>query len=135
MTLLDQFLTEADIDPSSKCVGDMLEADQVYVTSSTIKSQKFTILPEAEKGSTLNLNIPEIQKTVGGNVKVSSNSKYSSAITFEGDTPLVFGFQAWQLFYNKGKISRIEPVQKVTLAGPKSKSNLLGTNPFLSFNQ
>lgn len=134
MTQLDQFLTEADINPSSKCVGDLLESDNVYVTRSTIKSQKFTILPQATKGTKLDVKIPEIQKIVGGNVKVSSTGEDSSAITFEGSTPLVFGFQAWQLFYNKGKIGRIKPVEKVMLGPSKKKgANLLGESPFVSF--
>ncbi len=56
----------------------------------------------------------------------------SSVITFEG-TPLVFGFQGWQLFYDKGEITRIEPVQKVMLGLPeKDTPKLIETSPFIS---
>ena len=67
---LDQFLNAADINPYSKRVGDLLEADQVYVTSAVIKSQKFSILPQASKETKLDIKIPEMQKIVGGNIKV-----------------------------------------------------------------
>jgi hypothetical protein len=133
MAQLDQFLNAADINLYSKCVGDLLEADQVYVTSSVIKSQKFSILPQASKETKLDIKIPEIQKIVGGNVKVYGKGEDSSVITFEGSTPLVFGFQGWQLFYDKGKITRIEPVQKVMLGLPEKNSpKLIGTSPFIS---
>ena len=136
MTQLDQFLTEADINPSSKCVGDLLEADQVYVTASTIKSQKFTILPQTSRETKIDVKIPEIQKIVGGNVKVSSTNEESSAITFEGSTPLVFGFQAWQLFYDKRKITRIKPIERIMLGPSQNKNkNLLGESPFVSFSE
>ena len=132
---LDQYLTDADINPLSKCIGDLLEADQVYVTASTIKSCKFTILPEAEKGAKIDIRVPEIQKIVGVNVTVSGNEKNSAVITFEGKIPLVFGFQAWQLFYNKGKLTRTKPVQKATLGGKLTSKNappLITGSPFLN---
>jgi hypothetical protein len=131
---LDRFLADADIDPLSKCVGDLLESDQVYVTTSTLKSKKFTVIPQASKGGNLDIKAPEIQNLVGANVTITSDEESSSTITFEGKTPLVFGFQVWQLFYQKGKYGRAEPPKKELTLGPSKKSGakLLTQGPFAS---
>lgn len=131
---LDRFLADADIDPFSKCVGDLLESDQVYVTTSTLKSRKFTIIPRASKGGNLDIKVPEIQNLVGANVKITSGGGSSSTITFEGNTSLIFGFQVWQLFYHKRKYGRAEPPKKELTLGPSKKSGakLLTQGPFAS---
>lgn len=132
ITSLDKFLSDSDINPFSKCVGDLLESDEVRVTTSIIKSSKFTILPRAGKGIDLDIKIPDIQKIVGGNVKVTSKGKDASAITFEGSIPIAFGFQAWRLFYDDGKITRIEPERKVTLESKSDAPTLISKNAFIS---
>lgn len=137
ITQLDRFLTDADIDPFSKCVGELLESDQVYVTTSTLKSKKFTIIPQASKGGSLNIKIPEIQGLVGSNVTITGKGDSSSIITFEGNVPLVFGFQVWQLFYYKGKYQRQEPPKKEMMLGPSKKSaaKVLTLGPFTSVRE
>jgi len=137
MTQLDRFLDDADIDPHSKSVGALLESDQVYVTTSTIKSRKFTIVPKAKGGAELGINVPEIQKIVGGNVKVSRSNKDSSVITFGGDTPLVFGVQVWQLFYDNGKYTRSKPAPPKMMLKPSGtgRAKLLTDGPFISIGE
>jgi hypothetical protein len=135
---LDQFLSDADINPFSKTVDALLESDQVYVTTATIKSRKFTIFPKTAKGTDIALQIPPIQGVVGSNVKVSSQGQNSSAITFEGSTPLVFGFQAVQLFYDKGHYTRYEPAKlDVTMRGPSNRrgAKVIAQGPFINLGE
>ena len=108
---LDQYLANADVNPFSRYIGALLESDMLYVTTATLKSRKFTIEAKKSDGTALSLPIPEIQSIVGGNVKVSGQAEVSSTLTFEGNTSLVFGFQAVQLFYDQGRYTAFEPLQ------------------------
>jgi|WetSurMetagenome_2_1015567.scaffolds.fasta_scaffold337807_1 hypothetical protein len=112
---LDRFLNDCDIDPLSKVIGKMLDADEIRVTTSTIKSNKFSIIPTSASESQFKADIPNVKKTVGAKVKVSSSSNDSTKITFEGEKPLVFGFKVLRLFYDKGMLTKIEPEKDVML--------------------
>ena len=108
---LDQYLTDADINPFSTYVGALLESDDVYVINSTIKSKKFSVYPKVSNNTKFEPNIPVIQNIVGGKLQVSKHDEKSFAVTFEGTDPLVFGFQATRLFYDKGHYTRQEPAK------------------------
>lgn len=124
---LDQYLGDADINPFSYYGTQLLDAGRVYVTTATIKSRKFTVEAKKSDGTTLDLSIPVIQNIVGGNVKVSGQTEVSSKLTYEGSTPLVFGFKAVQLFYDQGEYTTLEPVESgVSMRRDTSRSvNLL----------
>lgn len=126
---LDEFLGQADINPSSTTIARLLEADEVFITTSTIKSRKFTIYPKVSRGTDTQFDIPEIQGIVSLNVKVSSQSHDSSAITFEGATLLVFGFQAVQLFYDRGQYFSLKPIK--TDKAMRGRKSLLTEAPFV----
>lgn len=108
---LDQYLADADVNPFSRYVAELLEADELYVTTATIKGKKFTVEAKKSDGKTLDLSVPEIQGVVGGTVKVSSQGQGTSKLTYEGSVPLVFGFQAVRLFYDRGRYTAIEPLE------------------------
>lgn len=108
---LDQYLADADVNSFSRHVAKLLEADEVYVTTAAIKSKKFTVDAKTSAGASLQLNIPEIQGIVGGNVNVTVQAQAPSKVTYEGNIPLVFGFQAVRLFYDKGSYTAFEPIE------------------------
>lgn len=108
---LDQYLADADVNPFSRYVTELLESDRLYIITSTIKSKKFTIEAKKSDGTTLDLSVPEVQDMVGGNVKVSGQVALTSRLTYEGSLPLIFGFQAVQLFYDQGRYSAFELIQ------------------------
>jgi len=110
VAMLDQYLADSDVNPFSRHVSEMLEADEVYVTTATIKSKKFTVEAKMSNGTSLQLNLPDIQGIVGGNVKIAGQSHMASKITYEGNVPLVFGFQAVRLFYEKGRYTAFKPL-------------------------
>ena len=135
---LDKFLGDADINPFSRHVAELLEADDLYITTSTIKSTKFTIEAKKSDGTALELTIPDIQGIVGGNVKVSGAASVTSKICYESPIPLVFGFQAVRLFYDNGCYTAIEPLDSGS-AGMKAlgkapsdgAARLMTDGPFL----
>jgi hypothetical protein len=108
---LDQYLVDADINPFSNYAAQLLDDDNVYVTTDIIKSKKFTVEAKRSDGIALDLSIPEIQDIVGGNVKISAKAGETSKLTYEGSIPLVFGFKAVQLFYDQGEYTTLEPAE------------------------
>jgi hypothetical protein len=111
MIELDKYLADADVSPFSRYVAELLEADELYVTTATIKSTKFTVEAKKSGGAALDVSIPEIQGIVGGNVKASGASKVTAKVTYESSVPLVFGFQAVRLFYDQGRYTAFEPLE------------------------
>jgi hypothetical protein len=105
---LDQFLGDADINPSSRHVNELLESDEIYIITDTIKSKKVRVGAQASNGSSVTLKVPEIQGIVGGNVTVSTSATATGTLTYEGNVPLVFGFQAVRVFYEDGHYTSFE---------------------------
>jgi len=105
---LDQFLGAADVNPNALTVGKMLEADRLYIVTSVIKSTEFTVEASTSSGTKVALDVPVVQQIVGANVKVEGNQAQASKITYKGTIPLVFGFQAVQLFYHDGKYTSLK---------------------------
>ena len=124
---LDQYLADADVNPLSRYVAELLEADEIYVTTATIKSNKFSVEAKQKNNSSVTVEIPEIQKIIGGNIQVSGNSKNTAKVTFEGKIPLVFGFQAIKLIYENGRYTSFKhlPAGKAAAALKKSKPEFL----------
>jgi hypothetical protein len=113
---LDQFLADADVNPFSVYVSKLLDADELFVITATIKSNKFTVEARKSNNVGLDLNVPEIQEVVGGNIQVSGAATATSKITYDARIPLVFGFQAVQLFYDRGRYTSFEPLSSGSMA-------------------
>ena len=108
---IDQYLTDADISPFSTHVAKLLEADAIFVTTSTIKTKKLLVEAKAKNGTTVDVSIPEIQGVVGGNVKVGTAGEFRSKVAYEGAVPVVFGFQAARLFYEEGRYTAFKSLR------------------------
>src|SRR5262245_34982415 len=128
---LDQYLADADVNPFSRYVADLLEADELFVTTATIKSTKFAVEAKKSDGAAIDLSIPDIQGIVGGNIKVSGATTVTSKVTYESSVPLVFGFQAVRLFYDQGRYTAFEPLGAGTL-GMKEVHSTEGTKRLMS---
>lgn len=105
---LTQYLTGAKINANVGPPAQLLEADKLYIITSTVKSKKFTMEAKKSSGEALDVDVPVIQQAVGGSVGVSKASSSSSKVTYEGPTPLVFGFQAIRLIFDKGVFKTFE---------------------------
>jgi hypothetical protein len=108
IALLDQYLADADVSPFAAHVGTLLDADQIFVTTAVLKAAKITVEARRSQDAALDVSLPEIQKVVGGNVKVGGKAEVTSRVTYEGSVPLIFGFQAVRLFYGDGHYQRFE---------------------------
>ena len=124
---LDRYLGEADINPSSVFVKQLLDADKLFVVTSTLKSTKFTFEAKKSDGTELKVSVPVIQQIVGGNVSIGAQSDVTAKLTYEGRIPLIFGFQAVQIFFEEGRFTALKPAQNVAMravvsASPQSDS-------------
>ncbi len=110
ITQLDQFLGDADVNPYSRHVANLLEADELYIINAAIKSTKFTVEARKKDGTALEVKIPVIQEIVGGEVKVSGEAETTTKATYEAPEPLIFGFQAVRLYYDQGIYTAYKPL-------------------------
>lgn len=111
---LDRYLASSDIDPMSRHAGRLLEEDEMYVVTATVKSNAITVRATSSSGGELKLDVPVVQQAVGGSVTVSASAAGESALTYQGPVPLVFGFQAVQLFFEDGVYRSIAPAEGTT---------------------
>ncbi len=107
---LDQYLSDADVNPFSTYVAKLLEADEIFVTTAIIKSRVFTLEAKKSDGTGLELSVPDLQQVVGTNVEVGTHNSVASKVTYKGATPLAFGFQAVRVYYDDGKYRALKPV-------------------------
>jgi hypothetical protein len=108
---LDQYLADADVNPYSRSVATLLEADDIFITTAVIKSRVFTLEAKKSDETGLALNVPVIQQIVGTNVKVGTHNTVASKVTYEGPIPLVFGFQAVRVYYDDGRYTAFKPLK------------------------
>jgi hypothetical protein len=105
---LDMYLGDTDISPYSVFVRELFEADNVFVTTSVLKSRKLSVDAKRQNGAGLELEVPVINEVVGGSVNVTGSTDVTSLVTYEGATPLAFAFQAMGLCYKDGKYRRMK---------------------------
>jgi hypothetical protein len=134
---LDAYLAAADVNPLSRFAAELLDADEIYTTTAVLKSKKLSVEATQSNGAKLEVDLPVIQQVVGGNVKVSADMKATSKVTYEGSMPLVFGFQAMQLFYDKGNYTTIRPLEPgaglkaLEKAPPDGRTRFMMGSPFV----
>jgi hypothetical protein len=107
---LSKFLTAARIDESVGPPAKLLDADKLYLITNTIKSRKFTAEALKEDGMSVEVDVPIIKSVLGGAVGVKPEGTSNSKITYEGDVPLVFGFQAARMEFDKGKFKGFKQI-------------------------
>ena len=106
---LDKYLSKSDVDPTSKHVAQLLEADEIFVITSVIKSKSITVEGKKKDNTDVKVDVPVIKEIVGGNIGVTTNSNSDSKVTYTGTIPLGFGFKAVRLFYDNGEYQRFDP--------------------------
>jgi len=108
---LDQYLSDADINPYSTHMRKLLESDDIYIITSVIKSTTLNVEAAAKDKTAIHVDVPAIQQIVGANIKIEANASQSSKVSFSGKIPLVFGFKAVKLSYDDGKYTAFEPTR------------------------
>ncbi len=113
---VDQYLADARVNRRATHVGRLLEADDLYLTTSVVKSRAFTVTATDEGGTVLELDVPAIGAITGAAVKVTAGRAGECGVRFEGREPLGFGFRALRLFFDGGRYSAFKPLAPGDLA-------------------
>lgn len=107
---LDQFLNRAKIHPDCKHIEELMLDDEVGVITATISSKRFLVTAQDENSFDISLNVPVLQQIAGGELKVNVTNSDKTEIAYEGATPVVFGVQAIQLFFDEnGHYTAFDP--------------------------
>jgi hypothetical protein len=107
---LDLYLSAAKVNPNARAVAQLLENDAICVITRTLKARTLKVDAKDSSNRALALDADKIQNIVGAKVKVSGGSDSTSGVTFQGNTPLVFAFQAVQLVYRDGQFVKFDPL-------------------------
>lgn len=125
MALLDQFLAGASISPLARSLREMLDADDVFIVTSTLKCRRINVVAKDATKAGVAIDVPVLQQAIGANIKVGSAGAGTSTIAYEGAIPLVFGLQAVRLIFDNGRYRRMKlvdagsvGVESVMPAGP-----------------
>ena len=113
---LDRFLTAGRLDSGSRHLSRLVESDRIYVVTATLKSNKILVNSHRADGTSASADIPLIKGVLAGTVKVGTQGDSSSALTYEGEKPLIFGFQATRILFRRGEYDGLEVVDPGTLA-------------------
>ncbi|MEZ5403836.1 MAG: hypothetical protein R2729_29420 [Bryobacteraceae bacterium] len=96
---LDQYLSTCQFRSDQRTVTDALIDDAVFVVTSVIKTNKFSVNAQGDRGGKVSLDVPALSSLASANLKVDHSAAADGKIVFEGKTPVVFGFQAVRLFF------------------------------------
>jgi len=102
------FLRDGEVDAGNLVLKQyVLGNGKLYLITKTAKSKKFTVSFEKSNGTEATVDVPVIQAAVGGKIDVKAEGQSKHVITFEGNVPLVFGFQNYQVGVKDGDLALI----------------------------
>jgi len=109
---LDTFLSSSSFKENLNVVRSALVSSNIFVITSTIKSQSITVKTQGEDSPSGGIEVPVIQNIASGKLSVDVTRANQGEITFSGSKPVVFGFKAVQVFTDENARYRIfKPVR------------------------
>jgi len=96
---LDGFLSDTDIRPGVKRTRELLDHEDVFVVTATLKTKKLVVTSFSSDNTELSLDPGPLQEAVGGEVTVKASGANSTRLTYEGKHELIFAIQTVRLGY------------------------------------
>lgn len=93
---LDAFLRSGTPPPRDTLLHSYL-SDHLFVATRVLSAKRFTVSADTSDGRSIELEVPVISNAVGAGVKVEKKTETGTKITFTGDQPAAFAFQAFQV--------------------------------------
>lgn len=125
---LDRYLASADLDSHSRYAERLLESDEMFVVTSTLKTEKIAVRSWDATEGEVGVDLPLLQEAVGGEINVSASSSHATIVTYAGSTRLVFAFQAYRIHYVDGDYHALVPGSRFNMRG---QSPLVDTTELL----
>jgi hypothetical protein len=108
---IDIYLARSSINPDARQLTKLFEEKRVYLITLAAKTRRLSVEAQSDMQGGAALDVPLLQDVVGGTVKVSASQGATNVVTYEGPTPVYFGFQALRLFYNEGRYQGWKPMK------------------------
>jgi hypothetical protein len=108
---LDDLLQRTEVRDSGLVKG-LFGKGAIFVITATLRCRKFRVDAKTTTGQDVGIDASKIQPVAGGKVHLDHDAEKSSSLVYEGDPPLVFGFQAVQLKF--GLLGRFQGLQRVS---------------------
>ena len=106
----------------------LVEAGELFVITSVIKSKKFTATAQDANGASVPIDVEVLKGMAGGSVNFKVERADESRVTFEGPDQLVFGIQAAQIEYTDGRITGLKQI-KATGSAVRGLPDVGSTKP------
>lgn len=99
-----QYLAHGDLDQANPFASYFLDhSKEAYVITELLTSNAIIVKGTDDHGTSVGVDLPNIEKIVGVNVKVSPSASDASELTYQGPQTLVFGFKVYGVSYADGK--------------------------------
>jgi hypothetical protein len=89
-----------------------LNNNKLAAITAVLRTATLSVIAQRQDGASVELTMPEIQGIVGGEASVNKHSASSTAVTFTGKQPIVFGFQAYVMKFAGNVAFGIDPVRR-----------------------
>jgi hypothetical protein len=116
------YLASGDLDTSNPLVAPyFLEDDgDAFLIVDVLKSDTVIVHATNDKNVEVKVDVPALKQLVSANGTVKTSGASESVITFEGRTPITFGFKAFAIGFANGRW---------TLAGTKASAGMAFAAP------
>ena len=112
---LDAWIQQAKVKLSGQG-AIWLNNNKLAAITAVLRTAKLSVTAQRDDGASVELDLPEIQGLVGGEGKVSAESGSASKVTFLGNEPIAFGWQAFVLRFSGNVSFGLEQVRGVAPA-------------------
>jgi hypothetical protein len=109
LDLLDKFLANAKLHDQMPTIEDLLNRDKLYIVNAVLTSPAMMLESEGNDLVDADFDIPDVGYGASGGAKVKVESKQKRQVEFKSDIPVVFAFQAVQIFYEDGRYVALHP--------------------------
>lgn len=88
----------------------------IYIVTSVLKCESFTISLQDKSKSLLNIELPEIKDVIKGKVKLATKGGNNEKVSFNGEVSLAFAAKLHQVLYKENKFT-LKPIEGKVLKG------------------
>jgi hypothetical protein len=112
---LQGWLENARVETSRQAM-QWLNDEKLAAVTAILRTAKLSIVAQKQDGGAIKLNVPEIEGIVGGQITVAADQQSSDKLTFTGQAPIAFGFQAFVMNFEGNVSFGLEQLRDATAA-------------------
>jgi hypothetical protein len=99
------YLRDGEVDAGNLVLREyVLGNGKLFLIMETIKTSQLAVRYQRRRGAEANVEIPVIDRLVGGKVSVQLSADSSSTVMYTGDKNLTFGFRCYEVGVESGEL-------------------------------